>query len=390
MVYIGEFPYRLDFLNRKLLRLDVEGQVLNLNEAESNRDYYKVILDRDSRLPVVQTRPWAEESKSSFSVLILKDLLNRERWADKDFLHDMNRYSRDCGWNIHLGESSNPMKLSPRSEHLYPITRTQGLNLWVDVEVQQLGDRDVPHNQLPFRQLEEVDGGYAFTFLMGKNHWEIEDFPDALQMIDIRIPELVKIDPKGMARKYGFTIDELKGKSDFEVMVDQNAFNDRLKKGKLVTVDIQGQLFYVDHTLQMLRPKDRFLSKGIPFDQLEVCYSHERELCVFSYNEQTLRINPYDGTQSQIEDGCVIVELPSYYRMDPVGINLWAGADPMEQLKWVGVKSHFVAKPVDVNSQVKSLSPSVAHKSKNAEHNVFQGPALGGKRYKKRGRGLSM
>ena len=39
----------------------------------------------------------------------------------------------------------------------------------------------------------------------------------------IEIPEFVGLDPVGMAQKYGLTVDEVKTKTDFELMVDQYA-----------------------------------------------------------------------------------------------------------------------------------------------------------------------
>ncbi|MGJ1359996.1 hypothetical protein ACR79K_25155 [Sphingobacterium siyangense] len=45
--------------------------------------------------------------------------------------------------------------------------------------------------------------------------------------------------------------------------INQEAYDLRVNKGMLPTIDIAGHTFYVDIRMDMLRPKDDFLSKGI-------------------------------------------------------------------------------------------------------------------------------
>ncbi|MNK41366.1 hypothetical protein D3C87_600280 [compost metagenome] len=64
LVYIGECPYTVDFGTRRLVRLDVEGQLLDFDKARTRGDYYTLALDRSSRLPVEQFKSWKEASKT--------------------------------------------------------------------------------------------------------------------------------------------------------------------------------------------------------------------------------------------------------------------------------------------------------------------------------------
>ncbi|MNK41365.1 hypothetical protein D3C87_600270 [compost metagenome] len=288
--------------------------------------------------------------------MLPREIFSRDKWSDEAFLLDMNQYSQDFGWNIHLGITENPNAMSPRLEHLLPKVLTKGLELWVDIDSQHVGDINVPHNQICFSHMEELDEGYGFSFLVAENCWEREGFPVGMKMIDVRIPELVKIDPAGMAKKYGMPIEEVKSMRDFTVMVDQQALSYRLEKGKLVTVDILGQIFYIDHTLQMLRPKDRMLWEGITFAKLDDCYCRERNAYLFTYDPQTLHITKWEGSDGGLDGKKFVLQLPPYYEMDRIGINLLAGADPSVQLKWVGVQSHFVADRVGTKEIQQSCS----------------------------------
>ena len=48
------------------------------------------------------------------------------------------------------------------------------------------------------------------------------------------------------------------------------AFDMRVNKGILPTIEIHGHTFYVDIRINKLRPKDNFLSNGIVFSELNI------------------------------------------------------------------------------------------------------------------------
>src|SRR3546814_3269854 len=89
-----------------------------------------------------------------------------------------------------------------------------------------------------------------------------------------------------MAEKYGISLADLEGKTDYDVMVDQKALELRLA-GSLPTIDISGHTFYVDYNMGMLRPKDDFLSKGITFKDMDYCYDEYARRCVVTYDPRS-------------------------------------------------------------------------------------------------------
>lgn len=55
----------------------------------------------------------------------------------------------------------------------------------------------------------------------------------------------------------------------------------------LPTIDIAGHTFYVDICMDMFRPKDDFLSKGIVFSDIENYYDEDKRTYTIPYNPKT-------------------------------------------------------------------------------------------------------
>lgn len=130
-----------------------------------------------------------------------------------------------------------------------------------------------------------------------------------------------------------------------EVVVDQKAFNDRVNKGKLPTIEICGHTFFVDITMDKLRPKDDFLSKGISFSDIEDYFNDTTGKYLFPYNPQKKELGNIDyETITEIPKDLVVVEIPSELKMDPIGWNRKHGYDLTEGLAELGLQMNFTAK----------------------------------------------
>jgi len=130
-------------------------------------------------------------------------------------------------------------------------------------------------------------------------------------------------------------------------MVDQYAFDLRLNKGRLPTVDIAGHLFYVDIRMDMLRPKDDFLSNGIVFDEIDHYFSEDRNAYLIPYDpkKHEFRELDYDKITDFPKD-LIAVQFPFQKDLDPIGWNRHGGWDIKDDLKKIGVKSHFIAQTI--------------------------------------------
>lgn len=193
--------------------------------------------------------------------------------------------------------------------------------------------------------MRDVEDGYVFNYsLQDKN---IPSLMSSGEETSVKIPELVVLDPAGMAKKYKLSPDELENKTDFDLMVDQTAFNDRTQKGMLPTIDIEDHTFYVDIRMDMLRPKDDFLSKGIVFDEIDHYFSEEANAYIIPYNPKTHEFHELDyDSILEFPKDLIAVQFPFQRDLDPIGWNRNGGWNIKDDLKRIGLKSHFEAKTI--------------------------------------------
>lgn len=71
-----------------------------------------------------------------------------------------------------------------------------------------------------------------------------------------RVNQRVDLDPEGMAEKYGIKVSDLKGKTDFDVMVNQDFYNARVTERRWPTIDIAGDPFWVNVRAGVISQKD--------------------------------------------------------------------------------------------------------------------------------------
>lgn len=233
-------------------------------------------------------------------------------------------------------------------ERELPVIKLAETEFLVDVENLQIVQKENQKNTISIDEMDDGGNGYSFTYCRNNKTivgpgWQKPD------LIRVNIPEFVEMDPEGMAAKYGLSLSELIGKTDFDVMVDQEALELRLK-GNLPTIEIGGHIFYVDIHMDMLRPHDDFRSKGIRFEDIEFYYDNE------GTGEYII---PYHPGRHEFEDidlhnmvefpkDLILVGFPHERFLDPIGCNRKAGYDKLHGLKETPVKTHFTARAVDL------------------------------------------
>lgn len=227
-------------------------------------------------------------------------------------------------------------------ERKLPTYRIEDTDFIVDVSKLELREKGNETNVIRFEDMRDIGRGYVFEYdLQEKN------VPSAWsdnETTTVRVPEFVELDPVGMAQKYNMPSDEIKGKTDFDIMVDQEAFDMRVNKGILPTIDIAGHTFYVDIRMDMLRPKDDFLSNGIVFSDIENFFDEERQLYFIPYHAKTHEFREIDyETITKIPKDLIVVSFPNEMALDPVGWNRHHGFELTDGLKEKGLKAHFTA-----------------------------------------------
>lgn len=227
-----------------------------------------------------------------------------------------------------------------------PVYNIEGTDFIVDVANLQLQEKANPENVIPVSDMRDVGDGYVFDYSPKEKNIPVL-FSDDTDVRTVKIPELVQLDAIGMAEKYGFSANSIQGKTDFELMVDQQALGRRLM-GQLPTVDIAGHTFFVDIRMDMLRPKDDFLSNGIVFSQIQHYYDDIQEMYVIPYNSVKHEFQELDHHNiTAIPKELMAISFPHESRLDPVGFNRKCGVDETDGLKETNLKSHFEAKVID-------------------------------------------
>jgi len=98
------------------------------------------------------------------------------------------------------------------------------------------------------------------------------------------------------------------------------AFDMRVNKGILPTIEIVGHTFYVDIRMDKLRPKDDFLSNGIIFSEIEEYYNDEKDLYIIPYDPKKKELGKIDyNTITEITRDLIVVKIPSIHKLDPIG-----------------------------------------------------------------------
>lgn len=225
-----------------------------------------------------------------------------------------------------------------------PLLTIEGTAFFIDVKNLQLREKGDPNNSISIFKMQDVDDGYVFDYCS-----KLKNIPAVFNhtTTEVKIPDLVFLDPIGMANKYNIPVSQLKGKTDFDLMVDQKAFELRVHKGMLPTVEIAGHIFFVDIRMDMLRPKDDFLSKGIVFSDIDHYFSEEKESYLIPYDPKKHEFKELDYDYiTSIPKDLIAVEFPFQKNLDPVGWNRNGGWDLKEDLKQIGLKMHFLAKTI--------------------------------------------
>lgn len=126
---------------------------------------------------------------------------------------------------------------------------------------------------------------------------------------------------------------------------DLEAYDLRVNKGMLPTIDIEEHPFYVDIRMDKLRPKDDFLSNGIVFSDIENYFNDATDTYLIPYNPQKKEVGEIDyETITEIPKGLVVIEIPSEFKLDPIGWNRLHGYDLLDDIQKGSLEMNFTAK----------------------------------------------
>lgn len=132
-----------------------------------------------------------------------------------------------------------------------------------------------------------------------------------------------------------------------EKKFNSEAYDLRVNKGMLPTIDIAGHTFYVDIRMDKLRPKDDFLSKGIVFSEIQNYYDQDKRRYTIPYNPKTHEFQEPDYRSiKELPKDLVVVQIPSERLLDRIGWNRQYRFELTHGLAKQGFKLEFAAKQI--------------------------------------------
>lgn len=241
-------------------------------------------------------------------------------------------------------------------ERELPEIEIEGTKYLFDINQFALIEKDRPEERkLFFDEMNDCGTHYEFVYNRHSKRldaFRTQDGIDAYitgkhSFADVKVPRMGEIDPVGMSEKYNCSLDYIRQKSDFEIMVNQEAYDLRLNKGVLPTVDIAGHTFYVDIRMDMLRPKDDFLSKGIVLSDIENYYDEDKRTYTIPYNPKTHEFQEPDYMNiKELPKDLIAVQFPAERLLDRIGWNRQYGFELTHGLAKNGLKLQFEAKVI--------------------------------------------
>lgn len=195
----------------------------------------------------------------------------------------------------------------------------EGVIFIVDAERDALIELSDFKNELRFSEMPYTDTHYRLQYQPDYRRIATERDVKEGRYTTIKLPHLTALDPEGMAHKYGKQLNEIQGKTDYEVMVSQAAIEERMK-GELPRVEILGHTYYADLRMQSLRPKDDFSTAGLLIRDLHTFLSPDGSHYRVPMDTEKHAIQPVDFEKlTDIPKAVTLVDIPTIERLDPVG-----------------------------------------------------------------------
>jgi hypothetical protein len=200
-------------------------------------------------------------------------------------------------------------------QRILPTLSIEGTTFIVDVQKEELIQKDQPENSISFNEMLYSKKGYQFDYDKGLKNIPISFIKDP---ITVHVPNMTELDPSAMAEKYHLSEAEIIGKTDLDIIVDQEQLALR-ERGHLPVLEISGHPFYVDLAMDTLRPKDDFLANGIRFAEIDNYFMEEANVYRIPYHPATHAVEDLDIENIKaIPEGIVVVDIPLPSELDPV------------------------------------------------------------------------
>lgn len=226
-----------------------------------------------------------------------------------------------------------------REPVIYQIEQTSFV---IDLDRQTLRQTDDPDNEISFiNQMRDMGDYYLLAWDAATKN--AGDDPDKVE--PLIIPPLSALDPEGMSEKYGVPLDQMTGKTDFQIIVDQEALKARLD-GILPQIDIAGEKFIVDLRLHELRHAEYFF----PVISLKSLDLTDDGWHYEAFYEPIMKqVVTLDPKLTEFPNGVIKIKLPNELGLDPVATARIYGMSERDLLRRYPIQKDLKAEVIPLS-----------------------------------------
>ena len=269
-------------------------------------------------------------------------------WVDTNLIEHIKRNAAEQllpkdEYMVHEPKDSL-YRIPTDTERELPTYKIHGTEFIVDANQLELREKNNPRNVISISDMEEkAVQGYRFWYSPKTN--SLTTYAEHGAKL-AEIPDFVKLDPAGMAKKHDISEDKIAEMDDFKLMVNQDAFDKIAYQGIIPTIDIAGHTFYIDLFNDKLHPKDDIWSRGIIFSELKYYYSHKENVFTIPYNKRTHTFEEVSLNVKEIPEDLIVIQIPAKRTLNPILQNRKSNLSFSDYLKKEGVHLHIEAKVI--------------------------------------------
>jgi hypothetical protein len=244
------------------------------------------------------------------------------------------------------------------------IFEIEGTSFEVDIDKQVLRQTNDQTNEISFVQdMQDQDAFYHLLFDMDEKN-AARDLFDQHRVKVVKVPQMTDLDREGMAAKYSLPPELVMGKSDFEIIVDQQALDQRLN-GILPQIDLAGEKFTIDLRLQELR-NSKFFFPVISLKSFEL--TNDGWHYEAYYHPVMKQVVELDPKLLEFPEGVIKLKIPNELGLDPVATARAYGMDEREMLRRHPIQKDLKAEVIPLSE---THGPALIERNKEnlqAEH----------------------
>lgn len=196
-----------------------------------------------------------------------------------------------------------------------PTFEIGGIPFIVDVDNSVLLHPGDARSIIFFSDMEDKGDHYLLQFDRATaSGWE--EGAEQPGLLSVKVPQMVTLDPEGVAQKYSTTIDKLP-KRDADLKCDPILLERRMQ-GIQPTIDICGHTFFAHLRFGLLQPKDDFNTMGLEVHKMQCNDSGTHYQCWYNYKTHSeVKLN---RDITAIPKNVVPLEIPIDVVLDPYAV----------------------------------------------------------------------